>query len=53
MTSPPTTFRFFFFSFKTSRFQVAVGLFCNRPQMKLNYGKNMSDSLGFTLCAIL
>ena len=37
--------------YKTNRFQVAVHLFSNRPQRMSKCGKNISDTLGCTLCA--
>ena len=37
--------------YKTNRFQVAVHLFSNRSQRTSKCGKNISDTLGCTLCA--
>ena len=37
--------------YKTNRFQVAVRLFSNRSQSTSKCGKNISDTLGCTLCA--
>ena len=34
------------------RFHVAVHLFSNRSQKKSKCGKNISDTLGYTSCAI-
>ena len=36
---------------KTNRFQVAMRLFSNRSQRTSKCGKNISDTLGCTLCA--
>ena len=39
--------------YKTNRFQVAMHLFSNRSQRMSKCGKNISDTFGCALCAII
>ena len=41
-----------FLSYKTNRFNVAVGLFSERLQTTSKCGKNVSDTLGCAWCAL-
>ena len=42
---------YLFLSQKTCRFHLAVCLFSNKSQEMSKYGKNISDTLSYVLCA--
>ena len=46
-------FKFFFLSYKTSSFNVAVGLYSNRSQWMSKYAENITDTLSYASCFIL